>query len=105
MLSIFLKMNVYCAAILMIASKRWQEIIEIQIEGSAVETIFLQVSLQKPSSNQSKDGKGDDGWSSWVTGTGTFLIHVAIVCHAVALLVCCILYKEKMLKIFLIESK
>ena len=53
MLSIFLEMNVYCAAILMIASKRWQEIIEIQIEGSAVETIFLQVSLQKPSSNQS----------------------------------------------------
>ena len=40
MSNIFLEMNVYCAAILMIASKRWQEIIEIQIEGSAVETIF-----------------------------------------------------------------
>ena len=47
MLSIFLKMNVYCAAILMIASKRWQEIIEIQIEGSAVETIFFTSFLAK----------------------------------------------------------
>ena len=91
-----LKMNVYCAAIRMLLSKSDLKMIESILRVVQSKTFFLQVSFQKPSSNQSKNGKGEDWWSSRVFRiiTGTHGILVAVVCKAVAGFNCCILKSE-----------